>query len=126
MSAPHMVNLVESGSVVIDLENPRPLMVFMRSKKDTTKFFVGVSKDLSKQQAEALMLPDMEHKNKEIKCHSNFWCYKGINHLVVKSEIVPIALINGMEFFSKDDHKNFFGDQEFFALTGKGEGFACD
>lgn len=126
MSAPLVVNLVESGSAVIELDNPIPLMVFMRSKKNPDNFFVGVSKQLSKQQAEALMLPDMEHKKKEYNGHPNFWCYKKVKHCFVTGEIVPIALINGMEYYSEKDQKTFFGDQEFFMLTRKGEGFAYD
>lgn len=123
MSAPLVVNLVESGSAVIELDDPIPLMVFMRSKKNPDNFFVGVSKQLSKQQAEALMLPGMEHKSKEFNGHPNFWCYKKVKHCVVKGEIVPIALMNGMEYYSEKDQKTFMGGQESFMLARKGEGF---
>lgn len=108
-------------STVVDLVDTEPdaLMIFMRSRKNADNCFVAVSKKLSKMQAESLMEPEPNFESKEYRGHDNFWCWKSVAVSRVKSAIVPIALLNGMEFGCKEEYDCFAGGMGKFVLTRK-------
>jgi len=67
----------------------------------------------------SLMQEKPNFDSKEYCGHDNFCCWKGVTVSLVKSAIVPIALLNGMEFGCKEEYDCFAGGMGKFVLTRK-------